>query len=177
MPSSAIAYVALALVITVVLAQRNFGHADGPRLLVSFLVWIVSIAIIGLVIWTLVACAYLHGDRLSFIPLCLYGSAMWASVIVGIYVPGYAAILAALVRFGTHERRVERWILLSAALALPAGIALFLGYAWPDYTGDTVDVAGGLAPGVMAWASMFGALISTRRLMPSSRRGVSARAV
>jgi len=177
MPIWLIAYMALALGVTFALARQNFGADGGRRLLPSFLLWIASIAIVGLVLWTLIACTYLHRQRLSFIPLCLFGSAIWASAIVGIYVPGYAAILAGFLRFRAHGGRGERWILVAAALALPAGLALFLGYAWPDYSGDAAELKGGLAPGIMAWASMFGALLCTRRLMPASAHDVLARAV
>ena len=166
MPHWLIAYVVLGIGATVALARRNFGMEGDRKLLPSFLAWVASIAIVGLVLWTLIACAYLHRQQLSFLPACLLGTAIWASAIVVVYLPGYAAMLAALVRFQKHVSAVAKWVLLAPALAIPAGLALFLGYAWPDYAGDSTHLAAAVAPGIMAWASMYGALIITRRLIP-----------
>ena len=176
MPPWLIAYVVAAVGATVALAWRSFGFPDERPLILSFLLWIVAIAGAGLVVWSLIACVRLHWTTPSFIRLCFVGSAYWASAIVALYLPGYAAILAALVRLHGRDFTPVQWLMVAAALSLPAGLALFLGYAWPDYPGDQWEAQAGVVPGIMACGSMYSALVLTRSLMPKTHRA-AARAV
>ena len=164
-----IVYAVLAILTTVLLARDNFGLESDREILVPFVFWLTITAGVGLVLWSVIACIFLHGLNAAVVRIlwsCTYGSAFWAFFIVITYLPGYAALFAAYVRFvGKRERQAVSysvWLVIAAMLAAPAGLALLFGYGW---SGGQLNLHQGGGPALIAWFCSYMGILLGRRLV------------
>jgi hypothetical protein len=141
-------------------------------------------AISGLLAWSLLACLWLgwveaHSSwEWRMVPLCLFGSAYWATFVVGAFVPLYSLLLAWYARRFSSTENSRRSVLWAAlALALPGALWIAYAYAFPIYdlgrSVTQVATYGGLAL-VSFWLALAGPRLLVKRLGPGELSEVAA---
>ena len=165
-----------------VIAIRSTRAPSEPLRWARLAGWLGGAALTTLVVWSVLACLALHvpaGTAMDWriLPVCFLGSAFWASIIIGAFLPLYALLLVWYARRQAWQeaslRSVARW---SLTLSLPAAVWVAYANAFPTYGDPGRSLRLGLTAGVLALVSCWVGLLAPRTVRALGVGRLSGRA-